>query len=901
MRLIATNTNNFETRRQARPICACLAAVAVFAAAAHAADAAPSARGWDGSAWLSVPDAPVVDGVIHEDEPAAPGTSWFVRELVNEGEVASARWTTAGLGVYELYVNGTRVGDDFLKPGFTHPEKTKISFSYDVTKLLRRGKGETNVLAAAVSAGWWRDKILTPLGTPDLLSTNGLYRLPPTWCRDKMVPGRRGFIGRKSAFRGVLDVRSADGATRRVGTDTAHWKAGIAGPVTLASIFEGEHYDARRRPGFDRAVYSAFGRPEVNAEFAGEILPTDGAEVVLREDLTLKPVRAYAWKGVDGAGDAAYGKVRVVREFAPEGPFAVGAGETLVVDFGQNAAAVPRFAFAAPAGTVLEARPAEMLNDANGLKARGNDGPEGSVYRVNLRAGYETGRLVRYTFAGKAVEDYLPRFTYFGYRYVSVTATAPVTILRLESVPVTSIRREMERGRIVTGDAAVNRLVANVWWGQLSNYLSVPTDCPQRNERLGWTADTQVFCEAAGYNADVTDFLRKWMRDLRDSQDARGGFPGVAPRAQYGGAFMRIGWADAGVIVPYQAFRQSGDRRIVDENWDAMARFVAHVAATRYAHEAIKGECDDFQWGDWLSLTRIESAPYRPEYAACVTGPGGSRTPKPEAIRYWNYLGGCYWAMDAQMMAEMAALTGRADAAAKYRAMAAEATAYLKATFLAADGTLDPLFAGMQTPALFALKLGLVEGAAKAKTLEGLKASVAACGGTLHTGFLGTSIVMDTLTENGLSTLAYDLLLNRKFPGWLYSVDQGATTVWERWNSYTRQDGFGPAGMNSFNHYAYGAVLAWLYKTAAGIASDPAAPGFRRVVLAPKPDRRLGFVAADYRSAAGAVRSAWRYEGAKWIWNFTVPEGATAAVTAPGEAAATDYGPGEHEIVRDAL
>ena len=878
------------------------ACAASLAAASHAA---PSARfmtfDWNGSEWLSVPDAPVVDGVIHEDEPAAPGTSWFVRELVNEADVDSARWTTAGLGVYELYVNGRRVGDDFLKPGFTHPEKTKYSFSYDVTKLLRRGKGETNVLAAAVSAGWWRDKILTPLGCGDLLETNSLYRLPPTWCRDKMVPGRRGFIGRKSAFRGVLDIRQTDGATRRVGTDTVHWKAGIAGPVTLASIFEGEHCDARQRPGCERAVWTAFGAPEANDEFKGEILPTDGAEVCLREDLAFRPVRAYAWKGVDGAGDAAYGKVRVVREFAPEGPFALGEGETLVVDFGQNAAAVPRFAFAAPAGTVLEARPAEMLNDENGLKSRGNDGPEGSVYRVNLRAGYQTGRLVRYTFAGKAVEEYLPRFTYFGYRYVSVTATAPVTILRFESVPVTSIRREMERGRIATGDRDVNRFIENVRWGQLSNYLSVPSDCPQRNERLGWTADTQVFCEAAAYNADVTDFLRKWMRDLRDSQDARGGFPGVAPRAQYGGAFMRIGWADAGVIVPYQVFRMSGDRRIVDESWEAMDRFVSHVAETRYAFDAIRGECDDFQWGDWLSLTRIESAPYKPEYAACETGPGGSRTPKPEAKRYWTYLGGCYWAWDAQMMSEMAALTGRGEAAAKYRAMAGEAKTYLKATFLAADGTLEELFDGMQTPMLFALKLGLVEGAAKEKTIANLKASVAASGGTLHTGFLGTSIVMDVLTENGLATLAYDLLLNHKFPGWLYSVDQGATTVWERWNSYTKRDGFGPAGMNSFNHYAYGAVLAWIYRTAAGIAADARDPGFKTIVMKPVPDRRLGFVAAEYRSAAGLVKSAWRHAGAKWTWNFTVPEGVTALVTPPGEANATPYPAGDYEITRDNL
>ncbi len=848
----------------------CGAADGAAQATAGRRTAALASDAWAASVWLSVPDAPVENEKVGEGSLAAPGTSWFVRELANAGEVVSATWMTAGLGVYELYVNGRRVGADFLKPGFTHYAKTKYAFTYDVTDAFRRAKGETNVLAAEVSAGWWRDKIVTPRG-------------------------HKGFLGRKSAFRGVLEVRFADGTTRRYGTNVRDWKAGVAGPVTRASIFDGEHFDARQQPGF--AVWQGFGAPEVNDEFKGEILPTDGAEVLLRCDKTLKPVKAYAWQGVTGASDAAFGTVKVVREFPVDGPFALNPGETLVVDFGQNAAAVPCFRFAAPAGTVLTALPAEMLNDNGGLKSRGNDGPEGSVYRVNLRKGYENGRLVQYTFAGTGEEAYLPRFTFFGYRYVSVTATAPVTIARLVSVPVTSIAKGLELGSLVTGDKDVNQLISNVYWGQLSNYLSVPTDCPQRNERLGWTADTQVFCEAASFNANVYDFLRKWMRDERDSQDPRGGFPGVAPFGQYGNEPMRLGWADAGVIVPYQMFKQFGDRRIVDENWAAMAKFVARVNETKYAHEAVAGECGNYQWNDWLSLTKLESCPYKPEYSAFEKGPDGKTRPKADALRYWDYLGGCYWAWDAQLMAEMAEGTGRAAEAATYRAMAAAAKDYLKRNFFATDdGTILPVFKGMQTPALFALKLGLVAGDAKAKTVADLTASIAAGGGTLHTGFLGTSIVMDTLTENGLVTLAYDLLLNHQFPGWLYSVDQGATTIWERWNSYTKKDGFGPVGMNSFNHYAYGAVLAWIYKTAAGIAADPQAPGFRKIVMAPKPDRRLGSVTAEYQSAAGLIKSAWRFEGKDWIWKFTIPEGATADVTFPGKTASRRFGAGDHAI-----
>ena len=250
------------------------------------------------------------------------------------------------------------------------------------------------------------------------------------------------------------------------------------------------------------------------------------------------------------------------------------------------------------------------------------------------------------------------------------------------------------------------------------------------------------------------------------------------------------------------------------------------------------------------------------------------------------------------MMATMARVIG-ADAI-KYEAMAAEARAYLRENFFGTpDGTLETTFDGLQTAMLFALKLGLIEGAAKDRTVAALRRSIAAEGGTLHTGFLGTALALETLTENGLSDLAWDLMLNHKFPGWLYSVDQGATTIWERWDCYVRETGFGqPSWAISFNHYAYGSVLAWLYKTAAGIAADPKTPGFRNIIMRPVPDRRIGSVKAAYRSAAGLVTSHWRYEGEMWIWEFSVPQGATASVTLPGETVATAYGPGSHRVKR---
>ena len=832
---------------------------------------------WAQSEWICAADAAVADDAAKKVQRAADGTSWFVREIENEGDVDRAVWMTAGLGVYEIYVNGKRMGSDALKPGFTHTQKTRRSFTYDVTDCLNKDKGERNAFAAEVSAGWWRDKIVH-------------------------------YAGAKSAFRAVLQVRYADGTVKVYGTDADGWKAGVGGPVKHAGIFDGEEYDARIAPPY--LGCESFKQAVKSDEFKGEILPSEGGEICRRFDLALAPKSAYVLKGVDGEDKTnnVFGRVHKLRDISIDvkkgefEPFVLAKGETLVVDFGQNAAAVPFFVFKAAEGTTLTCLPAEMLNDGNGERSRGNDGPCGSVYRENLRMPASGMRAV-YTF-GKGEEKfknlwdggyvaYMPLHTFFGFRYVSVTATDDVTISSIVSIPVTSITKDMELGKLETGVEDVNKLVSNVYWGQLSNYLSVPTDCPQRNERLGWTADTQVFAEAGSFNADTSSFFHKWMRDMRDSQSNTGSFPGVAPLAQYGGNMMRLGWADAGVVVPFQIWKQFGDRAIVDENWEAMEKYVAHVNETKYATAAVKGESGNYQWADWLSYEPLES---------CGRGAfvdGKRESPKAEAIEYWDYLGACYWMIDADMMRMMADATGRKDAAKKYAAMSEAAKAHLVETFLTADGKFkQDLFNTMQTPMLFALRLGLVEGAARDNMIAALRKNFKDHGDCLQTGFLGTSILMDTLTQCGMADVAYTLLLQHKNPSWLYSVDQGATTIWERWNSYTKEKGFGPVGMNSFNHYAYGAVLAWMYKDMAGIAADPNAPGFRNVIMAPHPDKRIGFVKAEYKTAAGTVKSHWRYEGDKWIWDFTVPEGATADVTLPGTSETKRYNAGTYHLER---
>ena len=817
------------------------------------------ASAWNESKWISAVDAPVVKG--HNNGRAADGASWFVSTVKNEQKIVSAKWMTAGLGVYELYVNGKPVGGEFLKPGFTHYAKTKRSFTYDITDIIRTKPNAENMLSVQVTPGWWGDKIITP-------------------------GGYDGMIGKKCAFRGVLELTFSDGNKKRYGTDLKNWKAGIAGPVKHAGIFDGEEYDAREPMGYE--CVDKLSTPEENTEFSGDILPSDGAEVYLRTDLALAPVKAYVWKNVEGAKENEFGKVIIAREFASGTEMTVSPGETLVVDFGQNCASVPSFVFKAAEGTVLTCLPAELLNDGNGAKIRGMDGPEGSCHRENLRIPH-TGIRLDYTFAsGDNYVAYYPHCTFFGYRYVSITSTGNVAIKSLKSIPVTSIAKELETGTITTGNDLVNKLISNTYWGQLSNYLSIPTDCPQRDERLGWTADTQVFAETGTFFANTMKFFHKWMRDMRDTQNSLGGFPGVAPLAQYGDEKMRLGWADAGIIVPWTVWKQFGDTQIIEENWNAMDLFMNYINDTKYNHETLCGENGNYQWADWLSYEPLESC------SGLAFSPQG---PLPDAVSYWNYLSASYWVIDASMMRDMAAATGRD--AAKYQQMSDSAKAYIKENFLNEDGTFKTAILNtMQTPALFALKNQLLEGEAKAKMIDRLRKNFAQHDLCLQTGFLGTSILMATLTENGMEDIAYELLFQRKNPSWLYSVDDGATTIWERWNSYMIDKGMGPRGMNSFNHYAYGCVCEWIWETVAGIAADPATPGFKHIIMKPIPDKRLGHVTAEYRSVSGLIKSAWKYEGDTWIWEFTIPKGVIATVILPGEMKSKEYVSGTYKVTK---
>lgn len=816
---------------------------------------------WQSSLWISVANAPVVKEKVYDGTRAADGTSWFMSTVKNDKKVSRALWMTTGLGVYEIYVNGKLVGDEILKPGFTHYEKTKLSFTYDVTGCFKTASGDENVLSAQVTPGWWADKIIT-------------------------LGGHDGMIGKKCAFRGVLELTYTDGSKELYGTNIEDWKAGIAGPVTHAAIFDGEEYDARIPLGYETP--EKLSTPEVNNEFKGEIFPSDGAEVYFRQDLSLAPVNAYIWESVEGKNENDFGKIVIKRKYNAGEPMEINPGENLVIDFGQNTAAVPSFIFSAAEGTVLNCVTSELLNDGNGAKDRGMDGPEGSVHRLNLRIP-DTGMKLKYIFADSEGDvNYTPRCTFFGYRFISINVSDKVVIKDIKSLPVTSISKEMEIGCIKTGNELVNKLISNTLWGQRSNYLSIPTDCPQRNERLGWTADTQVFAETGSFFANTSSFFHKWMRDLIDSQGETGGFPGVAPLSQYGNDMTRLGWSDAGVIVPWTIWKQFGDKEIVELSWDAMEKYMSHINETRYDHNTLIGENGNYQWADWLSYEPLESC-------------GGSafdlNGPLPEAIEYWNYLSASYWLLDASMMRDMAIGTGR-DASI-YESMILNAKNYIRDKFFTLGGKFKTdILNTMQTPALFALKNGIFEGKIKDDIIFRLRENFEKHGNCLQTGFLGTSILMPTLTENGMSDIAWNLLFQRKNPSWLYSIDNGATTIWERWNSYMLDQGMGPRGMNSFNHYAYGVVCEWIWETAAGISSDPVNPGFKHIIMKPIPDKRLGSIEAVYNSVSGTIKSSWRYEGDKWIWEFSIPDGCTASVTIPGESESREYISGDYKIVR---
>ena len=521
------------------------------------------------------------------------------RKTFTVRELKAARVDATALGIYDLYVNGKRVGRqagredaapyDELKPGWTDYTARCLYYSYDLAPYLTEGE---NTLLAAVAPGWYNGRIA--------LGTYGETHI---------------------ALLAAIRLSDADGE-RVLYTDKT-WEASWGSAIRAADIWDGEMYDANQ-PSLatisEKQDSLHWGTPaeETHDLF---VTPQVGSTITVRPNLTRKPETVTVYRGTEDNGSD-YGKIHVVRTLT-ENSFTLAAGEAAVLDFGQNMVGWPTFTARGAAGTSLQIRFGEMLNDS-GLKSRGNDNPEGSIYSINYRS---AKAKLCYILNGQD-NAYRPTFSFFGFRYCEIRATADVTFENLTAEVVGSANRET--GHVETSNADVNRLISNVLWGQRGNYLSVPTDCPQRDERLGWTGDTQAFCCTAAYNADVDGFFHKWLQDARDSQAENGMYPDVIPKVRvvgWGGA----AWSDAGIIVPYTMWKMYADTDIIREHYASMERYMDWLATTDLSGP-------NATYGDWLA--------YEPTDA--------------------RYISVAYYALDARYMAAMSRAIGRADRAAHY-------------------------------------------------------------------------------------------------------------------------------------------------------------------------------------------------------------------------------------------
>ena len=764
-------------------------------------------------------------------------------------EISKARLYTTALGVYESYINGKRVGHllkdgsvqcEELKPGYTQMEDRKSYSTFDVTWMLESG-GE-NVLSAVVTSGWW----------------NGLavqFRMPDF------------LIFHENAYMAKLVITYTDGTMQILDTDLS-WKAARAAAVLEGTgLWEGEVYDAGTdlswmQRGFDDSYWCGV---RENTEFTGEISAWSGVPVLVRQDLQRRAERIVVYQGAVGAAEDRFGKINAVSEHTDCGSGVVlKPGQTLLVDFGQNFAGWECLTLKTASGTRLDIKHGEMINDQDGEKIRCNAGPEGSLYNYNYTKNTPVvGRTIYYARGDESGETYHPLFSFYGFRYIEITADRETVFYNITGQVVTSALEDT--GVLVTSDESVNRLISNARWGMYSNYLSVPTDCPQRDERQAWTADTQNFAETGCYLNRSKSFFEKYMVDVRDAQDQKtGSVPGVAPTGyKYGARWGVVGWADAIVLIPWFLYCMYGDSAIIAENWDAMTLFMDTYMASTDGMGGNYGTLNSPEgkkigaYGDWLS-------------------------PENGSQEVSDRLGVAYYAWDAMLMAKMARIIGKEhEIAEKYEVLYQAEKKLFQDRFVTACGEVDM---NVQSVCLHALYLDLLpdEASVQAVTKQ-LIANIENKGNKLGTGFLGTEIMMHTLTKIGRSDVAYRLLLQHEYPSWLYSVDQGATTIWERWNSYTVEEGFyrKEPENNSFNHYSYGSVVAWMFRGMAGIGYDVRCPGFRHILLSPHPDRSLQWVRASYNSIYGTIISNMAYEGDSWHYEATVPANTTATIKLP--------------------
>ncbi|VGO13527.1 hypothetical protein PDESU_02084 [Pontiella desulfatans] len=620
------------------------------------------------------------------------------------------------------------------------------------------------------------------------------------WFRGNIASKGQNQYGKRIRVRAQLQIDYADGRSELVVSDLS-WKAAF-GPILESDMQAGETYDARKEmPGWDRSGFDASNWSAVNAGSA------------LKEEPLIQ-----AYPGVP---------VRKTQEL-PTVKLSEPQPGKFVFDLGQNFSGWIRLRVNGEAGEKIVMRFGEMLN------------ADGTVYTENLRSARATDT---YICKGGGEEVWEPHFTFHGFRYVEMTGLnrkpnlETVTGIVVHSdAPMTS--------SFECSNPMLNQLHRNIVWGQRSNYLDVPTDCPQRDERMGWTGDTQVFIRSGSYHQNVSAFFTKWMVDLMDTQNGAGTFGSQAP-VFYGHGSP--GWADAGVICPWTIFYIYGDVRMIAQHYDQMARFIEYCRS-----KGLKGP-GDVGFGDWLAI--------------------GSQSPK-------ELISAAYFSYSTSLMVEIADALGKTEDAGNYRQLLAAIKAEFQSSFVQADGTID---GHSQTAYCMAICFDLLSDEQREQAAAHLVERVKAKEYHLSVGFLGVNILLPALTEIGRSDLAYRLIQNKTYPSWGYSIEQGATTIWERWNSYTKKDGFGPVKMNSFNHYAYGSCSEWMFRSMLGIDTDGA--GYRKIRMKPEFGKSVPWAKGHYDSIHGRIGSVWKWNDGMFEWAVTIPPNTTATVYMPENAA----------------
>lgn len=715
-------------------------------------------------------------------------SQYYRNEFSCNKEVSSARVYVTSLGVYQLFLNGKKVGKDLFTPGWTSYHKRLQYQTYDVTSMLQNN----NAIGAMVGDGWYRGYL--------------------GW------KGGRSYYGDQLALLVQLQINYADGTSETITTDK-NWKVSY-GAIVESDIYNGEKYDARK----EMNDWANYGFDEKN--WANVDILNHPKEMLI------------ASNGLP---------VRAIEELKPVEILTTPKGE-VVLDLGQNMVGWVRMKVKGKKGDKVTLQFAEVLDK------------DGNFYTKNLRAAEATDT---YILKGGGEEIYEPHFTFHGFRFVKLeNYPGELTPDKITGIVIHSDMKPT--GTFTCSEPLINQLQSNIQWGQKDNFLDIPTDCPQRDERTGWTGDAQVFSMTAAFNFNVASFYTKWLKELAIEQHPNGIVPHIIPDISniLPGKGGSTAWADAAVVMPWNVYRVYGDKRILEEQYSSMKGWVEYMN-TRAGDDYLWNNPNEWHWGDWLAYHRG-----KPDYAGSVTEK--------------DLICTAYFYYSTTILGKAAAVIGKTEDAKKYEELAKKIKEAFAQEYITPNGR---LVSHTQTAYGLALSFDLVPENLREKSAAYFANDIKKFG-HLTTGFVGTPLLCSTLSDIGRDDLAFKLLNRKEFPSWLYPVTQGATTIWERWDTQ-RPDGTIIEGMNSFNHYAYGAIGQWLYEHVAGIKSDIKNPGFKHILLYPHPGGGLTNANAEFESMYGLVKSAWEIKDRQFVYQVVIPANATATVTLPGAGGKT--------------